>query len=219
MARTKKIKIKNEKAVQTVDAETKGAQAFADSGDVIDDGRPIVEQVETESPQSETQETDNVTHSDEIADIMSGFSSAPEVHSIDPKSNETIEKRTRKPRKSKEPEPQKPILKVPGRLFLTVHSRVFTGAVGLIESFRKNPMPDAYIQALGLSEDDLNNQDLILAAEEAIKAMKIEQNPIAVFYGSLGAIFLNNYMMLVAFMKQQRNEHEQQPGSNPKTKI
>jgi hypothetical protein len=141
-----------------------------------------------------------------LADIASGFSPAPEFSpETEVVDDAPFEKRTRKKRetKKKEAEPGKIAFKIPGRVFLSAHNRLLVGAISLVDGFRKNPMPEEYIAAIGLTEEDFNDPDLIFMAEECAKAMKLDQNPIAVFYGTIGMTFINNYMMLVSLMKRQ----------------
>lgn len=114
-------------------------------------------------------------------------------------------KRGRKPRASKEPEPARVQMIIPGRLFVTVCDNAAISAIGALDSWiSKKPINT---DLLKLTDQQI--ADLSPLAEEAIKAMKLENDPISVYFGSLAAIYISNYLQLRAMMNKMNKENEQ----------
>jgi hypothetical protein len=196
------VKTKNEN-VSTENDETQFIPE-ENSGNVGDVG----ELKFNENTSSETNDTD--TPEQKIGDIMAGFSTEAPAPTVE----QPEQLRTRKPRTKKGEPAEQVKMVIPAKLFLKVHNRVLIGAVQFADKFSKNPIPYEYLQHAGLSEEDLKDEDLLLAAQECIKAMKIESNPIAAFYLSFGMMAATNYMGLKAYLKQK--QHDENPNANIK---
>lgn len=88
---------------------------------------------------------------------------------------------------------------IPGSLFVTVNDMVFSSAFGFIDSLAsKRPIDPAILR---LSEQQI--KDLTPIADAAIKQMKLSSDPVTVFYGSLAAIYLTNYLTIKQIQKIQ----------------
>lgn len=194
MGRKKKIKPNETEQLQT-NSETKGTfeENQNESNSNVTGFEPS-----SENNNSETEK--------KIDDILSSFNSEaePKTEPTVSPSAEDFKPRTRG-RKPKEIDPPKPVLKVPGKLFLKVHSKVAIAAVGILDKYidKNNPIPQEYLANVGLSDDELNDPDMIAIAEMAIKEMKLEDNPITVFYVSFGSMILTNFMTLKQFLRNE----------------
>ena len=109
-------------------------------------------------------------------------------------------KKERRSRKSKDETPP-PTIIIPGRLFNSLVNQVGVGAFGIIDTLtNKNPIPT---KLLGLNKEQLDDPDLVRMAEECVKAMKLQDDPITVYFGTIGLMFLTNYGMMRAEYSKQ----------------
>lgn len=114
------------------------------------------------------------------------------------------EKKTRRPRKPKDaaPETARVQMIIPGKLFVTVCDNTATSIVGALDSWlSKTPLD---MELLKLRPEQVDQ--LAPLAEEAIKAMKLENDPITVYFSSLAAIYISNYMTLRAMFNKMQKE-------------
>lgn len=194
MGRKKKIK-PNEIEQSQADAQTKGTFESSESESNSD--------ATGFEPSSENNNSETEKKIDEILGSFAGEAEPKTEPTVSP-SAEDFKPRTRG-RKPKETELPKPVLKVPGKLFLKVHSKVAIAAVGMLDKYidKNNPIPQEYLANVGLSDDELNDPDMIAMAEMAIKEMKLEDNPITVFYVSFGSMILTNFMTLKQFLRNE----------------
>lgn len=162
---------------------------------IPNDGKSFAEHAEeSETSKEETPPLDQANASFDLDKIMAEFGESVPVDK---------QRRTRKPRKPKEPEVARVQMIIPGRLFVTVCDNAMVSAVGAVDAWlSKNPINT---DLLKLSEQQIT--DLSPLAEEAIKAMKLENDPVTVYFGSLAAIYISNYLALKSFiLKQQKDD-------------
>lgn len=193
----------------------------------------------TESTQSETSSgiPENVGGASEeiekeVNEGLLEFSDEPEtfepvISSSEVKNDPDIDKpRKRGPKKKTDKE--KYAMKVPGKLFLGMCDRVIVGGISFIDGMvSKNPIPKEYLH---LDKETLEDEELIILAEAAIKEMKLEDKPIPVFFGTLAGLYITQYMgikqLIAAEMKKYAAEQAAQkphvnfgtPESNLETK-
>jgi len=185
---------------------TENTSAESTSGSINDDGNVGEYQFEVPKTFGEVQEERKIESEQpaqkveekefDLKSIMSEFGAeVPE------------EKRKRKPRKPKEaaPEAARVQLIIPGRLFVTVCDNALVGGIGALDAWISKKPIDTDL--LKLSEQQIN--DLAPLAEEAVKAMKLENDPITVYFGSLAAIYISNYLQLRAHMNKMEKEYKQ----------
>lgn len=163
--------------------------------------------------------TDNVgsTSDNEVTGLLEGFDEpkieeTPEVDSTRSggddgstgsggdvtTADEPPRRRERKPRESKK---EKKAFKVPGKLLVKVTNRVMTGLVCTVDGFvSKNPIDPEFIS---LTDEDLNDEELIELAKDVLDAFKATNNPYALFFGSMGATILTNYSTARAIVSMQ----------------
>ncbi len=120
---------------------------------------------------------------------------------VDALLNEYVPKKKRG-RKPKEEE-KSPLL-IPGELLIHVTDNIAVGLIGYADTlFTKNPID---VQLLALREEQ--KQKLVPAANEAIRAMNLQGNPIAVFFAMMGSMYISNYMIIRTLMKQSEKQSE-----------
>lgn len=147
----------------------------------------------------------------EIAEIMKPFEE-PAEHSFQPETSPTetaddefIPRRERKKRETKEEKKAREAqtertFKLPGRLVNRVTNRLIGGIIVTVDGWiSKTPVPAEYIY---LDENELNDEDNVAMAEEFIKALKLTENPIAMYLASMGGLLITNYMMIKSLMAQ-----------------
>lgn len=213
MARPRKT-IKHEKK--------KAANTEAESPTTLPDNGAVSNDVELQPDSgSNLEETSSETINEEIASQAAEYSDVAEitetVNTEESTSGEVapteVKKRTRKPRKSKEVEQPKAAFKVPGKLFIGVLDKVFSGVIVSVDTWvSKYPVKKEWIC---LSKDQLEDAELITLAEEALKEMKLESKPIPVFFGTLGMIYITNYMHVRAEITEQLRQANEQATSTP----
>lgn len=195
-----KVSGKTKTKTENVTPENDGTRFIPDENS--GDAGNVVELKFDEGNPSDSSETKDESPDEKISNIMNEFSTE-----ATPPAEQPEQLRTRKPR-AKKGEPEQTKLKIPAKLFIKVHNKALVGVVQFADRFSKKPIPMEYIDHVGLSKDDMNDEDFILAAEECIKAMKIESNPIAAFYISFGMMAVTNYMTLKAFLREKGKESE-----------
>lgn len=194
MARKKKIQI-NEAEIST-NAETESAASASSIGNDNDVGEYKFDAPKSFAEIQEQKESPEVQENDGVK------SDAPlDVDALLKEFSEPVldEKRKKRGRKPKEAEPVKTQFIIPGKLFVTVCDNTLVGTVGLLDSLISDKPIDTNL--IRLQPDQIDQ--LAPLAEEAIKAMKLENDPISVYFGSLAAIYISNYLTLKTYIMKQ----------------
>lgn len=114
-------------------------------------------------------------------------------------------KRGRKSKTEKQIEPESPLL-IPGELLIDATDNIMVGAISWIDTMLAKQPIDA--QLLALRQDQ--KTQLIPAANGAAKEISkyINANPILVFGAMLGAMYVSNYLIIRALMRQTQNDNK-----------
>lgn len=190
-----------------INSETENQSAENIESAIPNDGKSFAEHTEESESAKEENQWMNAPTGKTVMTSADGTNSEKfDLDKIMSEFGESVpadkQRRTRKPRKPKEPEVARVQMIIPGRLFVTVCDNAMVSAVGAVDAWlSKNPINT---DLLKLSDQQIT--DLSPLAEEAIKAMKLENDPVTVYFGSLAAIYISNYLALKSFMLKQQKD-------------
>jgi hypothetical protein len=150
------------------------------------------------APAGETGNETQENYEEEIKKILSPYKE------IGGTPKEEKGKRGRKPKSATTAAAPPPTaFKIPGKVWLTLHSRGGVTLAQLLDSVTgKGDFP---AEMMALPKEVLEDPDMIYLAEECVKAMKMEENPITAFYGSMLGIWIGNYFTIRAMMQAEKN--------------
>lgn len=121
--------------------------------------------------------TDTKTESKPITDRKAELLKQMEEFSSDAP---TVDKPETEPRGRKKREDKSKVV-IPGRLFLGVCDRLSASGIGMLDAMLSNDPIDPRILML----DQQGKDDLLPLAQEALKELKLEENPVQAFFLSL----------------------------------
>lgn len=189
MGRKKKIKIDEteNQETQTVEQTESGEQVTNDEdvGNVID--------IEPNEPETEKEITPETGH-DPLEDLK---------NLLDDDFSEPLEvagEKKKRGRKSKTaPVESTPSMVVPPKLFILISDRLSAAGTALVHNLVSKEKIDGDLLII---KDQETIEELVPLAEAALKEMRLQDHPIAVFFGSLVAAQLTKLIMLKAMMKK-----------------
>ncbi len=177
MGRKSKLQLQQEKANEKAKLEAnktpESTQENSDSGNAENDESLFVNEIE-DQPKEEI----NLSEDQNFDDVLAQY-------------NE--KKKERKPRKSKEPEA--PTFIISGKIFTMLNDKIITSIIAFADRIISK---DKAVTAKELQMDMKEYEELASAAEAAMKAMNLTDNPIAVFYGALISMQLAKLMTIKA---------------------
>jgi hypothetical protein len=191
-----KRKKANEKEIalpeETPTANNEGQGESAETDSAIS-GKP-----ESDSGTNETaiNEADPITASEEILKNLETYKEAL----AEEMPGEDLTPTGRKRRTRKEKEPDKSAVVIPPELFVFICDNATANGFVLIDKFiTKKGKPTVTADMLSLRKEQA--EQLYPVAEKAIVAMKLSDDPIRAFFGSLLAIQFTNYVMIKSTLK------------------